>query len=92
MSTNLYWRPHSPTKGHDLPYELKSKLGRLLWDHDGSLSGQPTALGRDSYVYHDGVRVDVISYLRGLKDAGIRGAKDLLEVIDQHGTVEVEIR
>jgi hypothetical protein len=86
MSSSLYWRP-APKKvpaAQSLPYGLKSVIARRLWDHDGSLNGDP-------------VEVDhaFLPYLRGVADAGngdvAEGARELIGLIEEHGEVELWI-
>lgn len=85
MSTNLYWRP----VGGDnyLGYQLKFAIAERLWGHDGSLRGEWVTLDRD-----------FISFLQGIAAASGRNedlkkeADRLVELIHEHGEVEVSLR
>lgn len=65
-----------PIEGYSLPYELKRTLSRKLWDTDGSCGG-----GNASMTEAD------IPYLEGLRDAGVKGAADLIEILRKHGAI-----
>lgn len=75
MTSTLMWRPVD-IRGFDLPSELKRTVSRRLWDTDGSCGG-----GEASMSAAD------ISYLEGLRDAGVKGADKLIAAIEKHGTV-----
>jgi hypothetical protein len=81
MSTSLYWRPAQPEPdGERLGYQLKWALARGgYFDHDGFLMGE-----RD------------LPFLRGVAAAGNdearQEAEQLIALIAQHGSVEVELR
>lgn len=86
MSTALYWRPAAPPPpGRKLPYELKPLLGQRIWQHDGTLNGDPADLSEAD-----------VPYLEGLFDAGSEmvreGARELIAAIAEHGVIEVSIR
>lgn len=85
MSTDLYWKPAPVVpEGARLPIALKYPLARLLWDHDGSLHGEPCIIGvRNTHV---------VGFLDGLAAAGVEGAAELAEAITKYGNVEVWIR
>lgn len=76
MSSTLMWRPATPIEGSSLPFELKRTLSRKLWDTDGSIGGGDAMM-----------TVSDIPYLEGLRDAGVRGAAELIGIIEQHGAV-----
>lgn len=76
MSTTLMWKPVSKIKG-DLPRALKFAISRKLWGTDGSCGGSATLKHKD------------INYLEGLRDAGIAGADDLIELIHKYDEVIV---
>lgn len=82
MSMDLHYRPHRPTSWTDLPRALKYALARRLWDHDGTLYGEPVVLtvGDDHYPF-----------LEGLEAAGVEGAKVLRQAVVEFGAVEVRI-
>ena len=69
------WRP-IVTDANDLPKELKFVISRRLWDTDGSCGHGEASMNSSD-----------ISYLEGLRDAGIKGAKELIDAIEQYGTV-----
>lgn len=78
MSSSLMWRPAHPVESGTLPRELKYPLSRRLWDTDGSTG-------------HGDAVVDAghIPYLEGLRDAGVKGADELIKLIETHGAVIV---
>lgn len=75
MSTSLMWKPATQAEG-DLPDELKRVLSRKLWDTDGSCGA-----GNRTLSYED------ISHLEGLKDDGVNGAAELIELIYKHNEI-----
>lgn len=76
MSSTLMWRPATPLEGAALSYELKKTLSRKLWDTDGSCGGGEALLGiRD------------IPYVEGLRDAGVKGAAELIDLLNEHGAI-----
>jgi len=77
MSTNAYWRPVVPKKGHDLSDDIKRKIARRYMEHDGSLSGS--------------ARLDssALGWLEGLRDANVKDADSLIQAIEKHGEIEV---
>lgn len=76
MSSTLMWRPALPQESGDLSYELKRTLSRRFWDTDGSC-------GHGEAVVGIGDR----SYIEGLRDAGVKGADKLLDILDKHGEI-----
>lgn len=75
MGSNLLWKP-KVTEGEPLPYKLKRVISRKLWDTDGSCGeGEAT------------VDESLLPYLEGLKDAGIDGAEELIDIINTHKEV-----
>jgi hypothetical protein len=69
------WRPPSSLNG-TLPRDLKRVISRRLWGTDGTCGdGEAT------------MDLNDIQYLEGLKDAGISGAQELIDLIKTHGTV-----
>ncbi len=86
MSTNLFWQPETSRADRSLPKALKYIMARRLWDHDGSLSGDPVVINASEVPYLEGVR-DATS------DVDVnRAAKQLIEAIIKHGTIELSIR
>lgn len=76
MSSSLMWRPVVPIEGYSLPFELKKTLSRKLWDTDGSTGhGDATMTTAD------------IPYLEGLMHAGVKGAKELIDILEKHTAV-----
>lgn len=76
MSSTLMWRPAVIVEGGSLPSSLKKTISRKLWDTDGSIGGGEVFVGPND-----------LEYIQGLRDAGIDGAKTLLDLIDIHGAV-----
>jgi hypothetical protein len=87
MSTSLYWRPAQPEPdGERLGYQLKWALARGgYFDHDGSCSTDWFLMGERD-----------LPFLRGVAAAGNdearQEAEQLIALIAQHGSVEVELR
>lgn len=77
MSTSLYWRRVSPMEG-DLSIDLKKAIAHRFWGHDGTLAGDHHIVDRGS-----------IDYLSGLADAGVDGAEELINLIRQHGQIDL---
>lgn len=72
MSASLVAYP-PPAKSYTLSDQLRYKLGRKLFDTDGTIGGT---------IDVDG---GLIPYLEGLRDAGIEDADKLIELIRKHG-------
>ncbi len=86
MSTNLFWAPVTASADRSLPKALKYIIARRLWDHDGSLSGEPVVINASEVPYLEGIR-DATS------DTDVnRAARQLIEAIIKHGTIELSIR
>ena len=79
MSTNLCWRTIDP-ENHWMPKELKHKISRKYWEHDGSLGGEPILIDMSDYKYFE-----------GLRDAGVDGAEDILNALEIHGEIEISL-
>lgn len=77
MSSTLMWRPQS-TGGEPLSFELKKTLSRRLWDTDGSC-------GRGEAIVGTGD----IEYIEGLRDAGVKGADHLRDLVRKYGAIVV---
>ena len=73
MSSNLVWEPVIESEGHALPTGLKWVL-RKRFD-DGAVNMQMNS--------------NHISYLEGLVDGGVDGAKTLIDAIRKHGVIVV---
>jgi hypothetical protein len=82
MSSSMYWRPvpKDLPRPELLSYDLKHRLARRFWDHDGSLNGEP--------IEFDATQ---IPYLEGLADGGVEDAQELIDAIREHGSVHVWI-
>lgn len=82
MSSSMYWRPAPKERppARPLSDDLKYRLARRLWDHDGSVGGDEVELGKED-----------LPYLEGLADGGVDGADDLVAAIHDHGRVLVWI-
>lgn len=78
MSTTLYWNPVVRGDDNGLPLQLKS----ILVDHESYLNGSSSC---------EMCRVD-LSYLRGLNDAGVEGASELMAAIGKYGAIELRLR
>lgn len=76
MSSTLMWKPVKNAQG-SLSYELKRTISRKLWDTDGSCGGSAV------------INKDFIPYLEGIRDAGIKGADELIKILETHGKVEI---
>jgi hypothetical protein len=74
MSSSLVWYPPEKAMGY-LSDQLKYKLGRKLFDTDGSTGGT-IVIGEK-----------LIPYLEGLRDAEIKDAGKLIELIKKYGSV-----
>lgn len=74
MSATLMAYP-PPSNGVSLSDELKYKLGRKLFGTDGTTGGTIE------------VGADLVPYLEGLHDGGIKDAGKLIKLIEKHGTV-----
>ena len=75
MSSTLMWRP-AITDAKALPSELKRVISRKLWDTDGTCGGGEVL-----------VDIGLIPYLEGLRDSGVKGAVELIRLIEHHGAV-----
>ena len=76
MSSALHCKKFGHVDGHRLPYELKITLSRKLWDTDGSCGfGEAT------------MTTDDTPYLEGLRDAGVDGAQELIDILNEHESV-----
>lgn len=60
-------------ESNDLPDELKYALQKRY----------------EGYIEGTILEYDDISYLEGLRDAGVKGAQDLIEAIKQHDLVRI---
>ena len=78
MSSSLAWCVVLPTENNYLPDQLKRKLSRRLWNTDGSCGDGRVTVGRD-----------LIPYLEGLRDCGIDGAEELIDLIQKHEYIEL---
>jgi hypothetical protein len=77
MSSSLMWKPVKQASG-SLPKDLKYPISRRLWGTDGSM-GYGSAIVDSSFI----------GYLEGLQDAGVKGAEELIGLINEHGEVEL---
>ena len=77
MSSTLTWKPVIE-ESNDLPDELKRVISRKLWDTDGSCGNGPVMVDKE-----------ILPYLEGLRDAGVKGADDLIAIILQYGQIEL---
>lgn len=76
MSSTLMWRPSSPAHFDSLPDELKRVISRKLWNTDGSCGVGEAFVGSE-----------LIPYLEGLRDSGVKGADRLIKLIEKHGAL-----
>ena len=76
MSSTLMWRPDVPLTGKSLSDELKKTISRKLWDTDGSMGGGDAML-----------TINDIPYVEGLRDAGVIGAEELVEILIKHHSI-----
>ena len=77
MSSSLMWKPVTQASG-SLDFELKKTISRKLWDTDGSCGGGVATVDSAD-----------IPYLEGLRDAGTKGASELIKLIHKHGEIEL---
>lgn len=84
MSSSLYWQPvfeRDPNKERVADCGLKSILAKRFSDHDGSLCHGEGILRRKD-----------IPYLRGLADAGVDSAAEMLQDLEEFGCVHWHIQ
>lgn len=76
----LYWRPvPKPLPEPDsLPDALRHMLSKRYKDFGGWMSGESMGMGEGH-----------IPYLEGLRDAGVNGAQELINIIGEYGVVEL---
>lgn len=74
MSATLVAYP-PPSKSYSLSDDLRYKLGRKLFDTDGTVGGT--------------IAVDdqLVPYLEGLRDGGVKDADTLISLIETHGII-----
>lgn len=79
MSASLHWRPipQDPPE-NDLPPSLRHAITR-------NVQGSEYDFWRDGVCY---TRND-LPYFYGLRDGGVEGAAELIELIRKHGEVEL---
>lgn len=83
MSDDLYWRQlPSARASTQLDRQLKYKLARHLWGHDGTLRG-------DRAVIQVGSPAE--AFVKGLTACDVPGAAQLWQAVTAHGAVEVYI-
>lgn len=82
MSTSMYWRPvPPPVADNQLSSDLKLKIRDRFFHGDWPYgSGWEIDLSRD---------IKVIGFLEGLAAGGTEDAQELLDLIHQHGKVEI---
>jgi hypothetical protein len=73
---DLMWKPYIENQGESIPGELKVILKRKLWQPDATFF-------RGSKI----INGDMMQYLEGLRDAGIKGVQHLIEVIKENGAI-----
>jgi hypothetical protein len=76
MSSSLVWQPKIDG-GKPLPDALKYALQKRYEGLGGKSGGSRTLSHRD------------IEYLKGLDDAGVKGAKSLIDAIEKHNDIEI---
>ena len=72
MSRSLYWRPVD-ISNRSFPYDLKEAISKKLWGSGGC--------GEAAMTIND------IPYVEGLRDAGVKGAQELIDVLDEHKSI-----
>ena len=77
MSSTLVWEPYSSHEGEPLPDELKRVISRKYWDSDGSVGGSAVLSSKD------------IPYLEGVRDCGVKGASQLIDLINEYGQLRI---
>ena len=78
MSSSLKWRP-AMSQSRTLPRPLKYPLSRRLWDTDGSTGHGDAVVTVEEHL----------PYLEGLRDAGVEGAQELIDILNKHVAVIV---
>lgn len=79
MSSTLVWKPVDSPRGH-FNNELKRAIGSYKFGGDGSCW--------DGSVIVDD---DDIGFLKGLLHAGIKEAEELIDLIDSHDQIELQL-
>jgi len=80
VSASLHWKPvPKPEEDNQLSSDLMHVLGRTAFNDSY----------RDYFSCHPQFDKDNLSYLFGLRDAGVDGAQELIDLIWKHGTVEL---
>ena len=81
MSTSLYWKPMPPpTEGISLGgHPLKGLISSRCLGHDGSLGSDWIPMSRR----------DHLSYVCGLRDAGVEGAEALVIALNENDEILV---
>lgn len=81
MSASMYWRPVNPKpEGEYVEDAVRYAIAKRLWDGNAS----------DSTEKHEIESYDIV-YLQGLRDAGVKGAQELLDAVRKHGNIEIWI-
>lgn len=83
MSTNLFVEPKT-NSAKCLGKELKYLIAPIIWEHDGTLSGEEELITENT-VIHD---VSVYHFLKGIakqKDEAGKQASKVLEIIEKTG-------
>lgn len=75
MSASLTWEPAISKVKGYLPIAL-----RLILEKSYGIRMEPTKLGKES-----------LPYLNGLKDAGVEGALELIDLIEKHEAVILKL-
>lgn len=82
MSSSLHWRPApKPTPEETLSSQLKAILSDAIWSGE-YLSSKVTITSHDT---------NMVSYLKGLMDAGVEDADELYQAVLKHSAVELWI-
>ncbi len=79
MSNSIGWRPSPPPESFVRVMTTTSTIVKRLFGEGWALSQRVTVdHGWDPYF-------------RGLKDAGYIGAREILDAIEEHGSIELEL-
>lgn len=83
--SHVHWRPTA--KDSYLGYDIKWAIARKLWDHDGTLTSDWTAVSRDMIPFLEGV----VAGDRARDSELTAEVQKLIALIEQHGTVELAL-
>jgi hypothetical protein len=65
MSTSLY-AEYNISRDKYVGYDIKFILAPIIWEHDGSLSGDDVLIDKDTTFFHEDKKINVYQLLLGL--------------------------